>query len=105
MVMLLRIHRLCPGDLNKRILDATRARIRAGEITERRLAEITHWSQPHISNVLAGKRPLNEQMADALVLALKLEPVDLYGAEQLTRWAHNVDPWRSTPPPAIAGSA
>ena len=101
---MLRTQRLCPGDLNKRILDATRARIRAGEITERRLAEITHWSQPHISNVLTGKRPLNEHMADALVLALWLEPIDLYGAEQLLRWAHGIEPWQPTPP-AIAAAA
>ena len=82
-----RTNRLCPGDLNKRILDATRARIRAGEITERRLAEIMYWSQPHISNVLAGKRQPTAQLLDSLVLTLKLEPIDLYGADQLVEWA------------------
>jgi hypothetical protein len=35
---MLRTQRLCPGDLNKRILDMTRARVRPAEMTERGIA-------------------------------------------------------------------
>jgi hypothetical protein len=51
--------------------------VQAGEITERGLSRRVGISQPHIHNVLKGKRVLSWESADALLDALNLNLLDL----------------------------
>lgn len=51
--------------------------VQAGEITERGLSRRVGISQPHIHNVLKGKRVLSWESADALLRALNLNLFDL----------------------------
>ncbi len=57
-------------------------RVRNGEITERGLARRTGISQPHIHNVLKGKRFFSWEAADAVLLELGLTVEDLVDDEQ-----------------------
>ena len=75
-------------ELERRFLDHLRNRVRSGEITERRLAHITGISQPHIHNVLRGKRSLSPRTADIIVAVLHIDLLDL------------LDPEERNPPPA-----
>jgi transcriptional regulator with XRE-family HTH domain len=52
-------------------------RVRRGEVTERGLARLTGVSQPHIHNVLKGKRLLSISMADQMLRQLRLDVCDL----------------------------
>ncbi|HEY7393104.1 MAG TPA: helix-turn-helix domain-containing protein [Bryobacteraceae bacterium] len=56
-----------------RLLRHLRDRIRQGEITERSLAKITGISQPHLHNVLKGKRLLSTEKADRILSYLRLD--------------------------------
>jgi transcriptional regulator with XRE-family HTH domain len=51
--------------------------VQRGEITERGVARRAGISQPHIHNVLKGKRLLSWASADALLRELNLSIVDL----------------------------
>jgi plasmid maintenance system antidote protein VapI len=51
--------------------------VQAGEITERGLSRRVGISQPHIHNVLKGKRLLSWESADALLRELDLNLLDL----------------------------
>jgi Helix-turn-helix len=68
-----------PGDaitfasLEMRLLCYLRDMIRKGEITERSLARITGISQPHLHNVLKGKRLLSTEKADQILSYLRLD--------------------------------
>jgi transcriptional regulator with XRE-family HTH domain len=68
-------------NLERRFLDHLRHRVRSGELTERRLANITGISQPHIHNVLCGKRSLSLQTADVILHVLHIDLLDLLGPE------------------------
>jgi len=74
------------GELHERFIDYLRERTRGGELTERRLARITGVSQPHIHNVLKGKRGLSIQLADAILRHLELDLVDLIHPDELLEW-------------------
>ena len=65
-----------PGfqQLAERLLDRVRYAVRAGRFSERGLAKAIGYSQPHLHNVLKGKRNLQPDLADALMDAL---PVSL----------------------------
>ncbi len=63
--------------LQKRLLAALQARLRNGELTERRLAQLTGISQPHIHNVLNGNRVLSLRATDQIMKRLKLTVWDL----------------------------
>ena len=71
--------------LRQRLLAATRARIRNGEITERGLARRTGISQPHMHNILKGIRTLTPESGDALLVELHLTLLDLVRAEEWER--------------------
>ena len=43
------------------------------------LAEKTGYSQPHLSNVLGGKRPPSWEMVEKIALALGCDVLDLLG--------------------------
>ena len=69
--------------LQQRLLDRLRQRIRSGEATERGLARIAGVSQPHLHNVLKGKRLLSVEMADEILRNLGLDVLDLLEPEEL----------------------
>jgi transcriptional regulator with XRE-family HTH domain len=62
-------------------------RISSGEITERGLARLTGVSQPHIHNVLRGKRVLSSEMADRVLHRLHTDLLDLVDPNELLEWA------------------
>ena len=54
-----------------------RARVQNGQLTERGVARRTGISQPHIHNVLKGKRFFSWEAADAILSELNLTVVEL----------------------------
>ena len=69
------------GELQRRLIAALRSRLRNGELTERRLARLTGISQPHIHNVLKGKRILSPRAADIILRKTELSILDLLRPE------------------------
>ena len=64
-------------ELERRLLADIRERVRRGDLTERGLARLAGVSQPHIHNVLKGKRDLSIETADAILSALGIDLLDL----------------------------
>jgi plasmid maintenance system antidote protein VapI len=60
--------------------------VRSGEATERGLARLTGVSQPHMHNVLKGKRLLSLEMADQVVAQLHLDLLDFIEPGELLEW-------------------
>lgn len=60
-----------------RLVAHLRDKVRSGEATERGLARVTGISQPHIHNVLKGKKLFSSEMSDKLLLGLNLDILDL----------------------------
>jgi transcriptional regulator with XRE-family HTH domain len=73
-------------ELQRRFVDHLRERTRSGELTERGLARMTGVSQPHIHNVLKGKRYFSIETADAVLSELRLDLVDLLESTDLPGW-------------------
>ena len=69
-------------DLNQRLVEDLRQRVRSGEVTERSLARATGVSQPHMHNVLKGKRLLSPETADAVLKQLDMNVLDLIRPEE-----------------------
>lgn len=65
------------SDLSDALTERLRARVANGEISERRLARLTQLSQPHIHNVLKGKRTLSLQACDQILVRLGMTVHDL----------------------------
>ena len=65
------------SELRARLVRHLRDMVHNGELTERALARSTGVSQPHIHNVLKGKRELSVEMADLILNALHLDVYDL----------------------------
>jgi transcriptional regulator with XRE-family HTH domain len=63
--------------LQLNLIQHLRDRVQNGEITERSLARITGISQPHLHNVLKGKRLLSIQKLDRILSYLELDLMDL----------------------------
>src|SRR5690606_21302837 len=59
------------------LLGHVRNQIRRGELSERGLARLIGYSQPHVHNVLAGVRHMNARFADDLLGGLGLTLQDL----------------------------
>ncbi len=72
--------------LRERFVDNLRERVRSGQLTERGLARVTGISQPHIHNVLKGKRLLSPEMSDAVLRNLRMDLLDLMKPEDLLEW-------------------
>jgi len=70
-------------ELERRFIENLRDRIRSGELTERRLARLAGISQPHVHNVLKGKRIFSLQTADLILNVLRLDLLDLVLPEEL----------------------
>ena len=73
-------------ELRERLVAYLRERVRSGEITERGLARISGISQPHIHNVLKGKRALSADMSDEILRHLEMDLLDLLKPEDLLDW-------------------
>jgi transcriptional regulator with XRE-family HTH domain len=73
-------------ELRGRLVTHLRNRVRSGELTERGLARISGVSQPHIHNVLKGKRVLSVEMSDAILRQLRIDLLDLMKPEDLLEW-------------------
>ncbi|HTX38417.1 MAG TPA: helix-turn-helix transcriptional regulator [Bryobacteraceae bacterium] len=69
--------------LHGRLIDYLQRRVRSGEITERGLSRLTGVSQPHIHNVLKGKRVLSISRADGILRQLHLDVLDLLEPHEL----------------------
>jgi len=72
--------------LHQRLIDHLRTRVQSGAITERGLAKLAGLSQPHLHNVLKGKRVLSLEMADGILRNLQLGVLDLIEPAELERW-------------------
>jgi transcriptional regulator with XRE-family HTH domain len=72
----------------RRLIAHLRALVRSGDATERGLARLTGVSQPHMHNVLKGKRLLSLEMADQVLAQLHLDLLDFIEPEELLEWQH-----------------
>jgi hypothetical protein len=77
-----------PGfqELHRRLVLLLQERVRSWELTERGLARLTGISQPHIHNVLKGKRVFSKDTADAILVELHLDVLDLVEPRELREW-------------------
>ena len=73
-------------ELRGRFIAHLRQRVRTGELTERGLARISGVSQPHIHNVLKGKKLLSAEMCDEVLRQLGMDLLDLMRPEDLLGW-------------------
>jgi transcriptional regulator with XRE-family HTH domain len=64
-------------NMHERLAEHIAAKVRNGEITERGLAKRAGISQPHLHNVLKGKRLFSLQSADLVMHELGLSVIDL----------------------------
>ena len=70
----------------RRLITHLHALVRSGDATERGLARLTRVSQPHMHNVLKGKRLLSLEMADQVVGQLHLDLLDFIEPGELLEW-------------------
>ena len=70
-------------DLQERLLDHLRQRVRSGAATERGLARLAGISQPHLHNVLKGKRILSVEKTDEVLRHLQIDVLHLIDPEEL----------------------
>lgn len=73
------------SQIEQRLLENLRARVKKREISERRLAINTGFSQPHIHNVLKGARQLTSEVADRIMAHLGINLEDLFEVSELER--------------------
>ena len=78
--------------LFQRLLERLRFQIAAGSLTVRRLAKQIGISQPHMQNLISGKRALNVEMADRLLAFLEISPLDLATGAELGAALERVAP-------------
>ena len=71
--------------LQKRLIFHLKTRVRRREMSERGLARLTGFSQPHIHNILKGVRQLTPDVADSILDRLEIEVEDLLGPEEIRR--------------------
>jgi predicted transcriptional regulator len=64
-------------DLQQRLIEDLRKRVRSGAVTERGLARMTGVSQSHLHNILKGKRLLSLEKCDEILHQLQLDVRDL----------------------------
>jgi len=63
--------------LRRQLITLLKARLGNGELSERRLALLTGISQPHIHNVLKGRKKLSPELADLILSRLGISVMDL----------------------------
>ncbi|HZS50830.1 MAG TPA: hypothetical protein VFA54_08225 [Bryobacterales bacterium] len=64
-------------EIERRLVHLLNEKVRRGEISQRQLARLTGFTQPHIHNVLKGARAMQTQLADAVLACLDLSVSDL----------------------------
>jgi len=64
-------------DLHQLLLEELRQQVRSGAATERGLARVSGVSQPHLHNVLKGKRHLSLRSADGVLHRLQIDLLQL----------------------------
>jgi len=74
-------------ELRQRLIAELRERVRSGEVTERGLARMIGLSQPHMHNVLKGKRLFSLETTDEILRQLGLEVLDLIEPGELLDWS------------------
>ena len=70
-------------ELRDRLVENLRRRVRSGAATERGLARSLGISQPHLHNVLKGKRVLSMENADDVLCRLQIDILHLIEPEEL----------------------
>ena len=70
--------------LCSRLVDELSQLLTSGEVTERKLAARLGMSQPHLNNILSGKRKLTSVIADQVLDRLGRNVLDLLDASELT---------------------
>lgn len=76
-------------ETHERLLAQLHDRLRNGEVTERSLARHLGISQPHVNNVLRGRRKLSPEIADLLLNFLHVSLLDLYADGELRNNLHS----------------
>jgi transcriptional regulator with XRE-family HTH domain len=71
------------NDLQQTLLAELRSRVRSGEVTERGLARLSGISQPHLHNVLKGKKILSVEKADVMLRRLEIDVLQLIESKDL----------------------
>jgi hypothetical protein len=74
------------SEQQRRLIAHLHALVRSGDATERGLARLTGVSQPHMHNVLKGKRLLSPKMADRVLAQLHLDLLDFIEPAELLEW-------------------
>ena len=70
-------------ELHDRLVVHLRRLVGGGELTERGLARVSGISQPHLHNVLKGKRLFSTEAADEVLRQMHLDIFDLIGEQDL----------------------
>ena len=70
----------------RRLIAHLHALVRSGDASERGLARLTGVSQPHLHNVLKGKRLFSLEMADRVLAQLHLDVLDFIQPGELLEW-------------------
>ena len=73
-------------ELQKRLVDFLRERVRSGQLTERSLARITGVSQPHVHNTLKGTRLFSIATSDQILRRLRMDLLDLLQPDDVSEW-------------------
>ncbi|MGA2773685.1 MAG: XRE family transcriptional regulator [Bryobacteraceae bacterium] len=74
------------SELQRRLIAHLHVLVRSGDATERGLARLTRVSQPHMHNVLKGKRLLSLEMADQVLAQLHIDLLDFIEPGELLEW-------------------
>ena len=78
--------------LFQRLIETLRLQIATGSLTVRRLANQIGVSQPHMQNLISGKRALTVEMADRLLEFLRHSPLELATGPELGKALERVAP-------------
>jgi transcriptional regulator with XRE-family HTH domain len=70
-------------DLQQRLVEELRLRVRSGEATERGLARLSGISQPHLHHVLKGKRTFSIETSDEVLRRLQIDVLQLILSHEL----------------------
>ncbi|MBI1357532.1 MAG: hypothetical protein GC160_24595 [Acidobacteria bacterium] len=71
------------GELASRLVRYLNELVRRGEISERGLARLAGYSQPHVHNVLHGRRALNLEVADRFLETLGISLTALFTPDEM----------------------
>lgn len=74
--------------MQARLTAYLREQVRCGSLTERGLGRLTGISQPHVHNVLKGKRFFSAEAADLILTELGMDLLDLLDPGELREWHH-----------------